>query len=60
MIHVYFSAPENYWAHRSVTVTPHIASQTRADTASKMIVENIKRCKTGEALVHVVDCAAGY
>jgi glyoxylate/hydroxypyruvate reductase A len=49
-----------FWAHKHVTVTPHIASQTRPDTASEMIVENIKRCESGEALMHVVDPKAGY
>ncbi len=53
-------AEHPFWAHDRVTVTPHIASQTRADTASEMIAENIKRCETGEPLMHIVDRTAGY
>lgn len=44
-----------YWAHPSVTVTPHIASETRSDTASENIVQNIARCERGESLLYVVD-----
>ena len=49
-----------FWAHEQITVTPHIASQTRPDTASQLIAENIKRSECGEALMHVVDRKAGY
>lgn len=49
-----------FWAHPNVTVTPHIASETRVSTASEVIVENIRRGETGEPLLHLVDRAAGY
>lgn len=49
-----------FWAHSSVTVTPHIASDTRADTAAQVIAENIRRGQTGEPFVHLVDREAGY
>ncbi|MCZ4353970.1 glyoxylate/hydroxypyruvate reductase A [Roseovarius aestuarii] len=49
-----------YWAHPNVTVTPHIASETRARTASEVIVENIRRGEAGEPFVHLVDRANGY
>lgn len=49
-----------YWAHPKVTVTPHIASETRADTASEAIVANIRRSVSGEPLMHVVDRVKGY
>jgi len=49
-----------FWAHPNVTVTPHIASETRAETASQVIVENIRRCEAGEPLLHLVDRDAGY
>lgn len=54
--------PENhpYWAHPQVTVTPHIASETRPDSSAKVIAENIRRNETGQALQHVVDRDAGY
>jgi len=49
-----------YWAHPRVTVTPHIASETRPDSASRVIAENIRRNEAGEPLLHVVDRSAGY
>lgn len=49
-----------YWAHPRVTVTPHIASETRPDSASRVIAENIRRNEAGEPLLHVVDRTAGY
>jgi len=49
-----------YWAHPKVTVTPHIAAETRASTAAQVIAENIKRGEAGEALLHQVDRQLGY
>ncbi len=49
-----------FWHHPNVTVTPHIAADTRADGAAKMLVENIRRALTGEALLNLVDRARGY
>lgn len=53
-------ADHPYWAHPRVTVTPHIASETRAVTASRTIAENIRRSEAGEPLLHLVDRDAGY
>ena len=49
-----------YWRHSQVTVTPHIAAETRFDTAAASIVEQIRRDIAGEPLLQVVDPAAGY
>jgi len=49
-----------FWAHPRITVTPHIAAETRADTASAVIAENIRRSEAGEALLHLVDRENGY
>jgi glyoxylate/hydroxypyruvate reductase A len=49
-----------FWAHPKITVTPHIASETRAPSASRAIVANIKRALAGEPLLHLVDRQAGY
>ena len=49
-----------YWAHPKVTVTPHIASETRPVSASCSIAENIRRGEAGEEFLHTVDRAAGY
>ncbi|SLN66839.1 Glyoxylate/hydroxypyruvate reductase A [Falsiruegeria litorea R37] len=53
-------AEHPYWAHPQVTVTPHIASETRASTASQVIAENIRRDLNGEPLLHIVDRFLGY
>lgn len=49
-----------FWQHPKVTVTPHIASETRPKYASKTIAANIKRDRQGLPLLHVVDRTAGY
>ena len=49
-----------FWAHPGVTVTPHIASATRPETAVGVIVENIRRGEAGEPLLHLVDRRSGY
>ncbi len=49
-----------YWAHPNVTVTPHIAAETRALTASQVIAENIKCSETGKPLLNLVERERGY
>ncbi|MBU2361148.1 MAG: glyoxylate/hydroxypyruvate reductase A, partial [Alphaproteobacteria bacterium] len=49
-----------FWAHPRVTVTPHIASTTRPDTAAQVIAANIARGERGEPFLHLVDRSAGY
>lgn len=49
-----------YWHHPRVTVTPHIAAETRPRTASLTIAENIRRSEAGEPLLHLVDRKHGY
>ncbi len=49
-----------FWAHPRITVTPHIASTTRPDTAAQVIAVNIARGERGEAFEHLVDRNAGY
>ncbi len=49
-----------FWGHAKVTVTPHIASETRPATAALTIAENIRRGENGEPYLHVVDRKAGY
>ncbi|WP_170365328.1 2-hydroxyacid dehydrogenase [Ruegeria arenilitoris] len=49
-----------YWAHPNVTVTPHIASETRPETAAQVICENIQRSESGRPLLHLVDRSLGY
>lgn len=49
-----------FWQHPKVTVTPHIASETRPDSAARAIAENIRRGEAGAPFLHLVDRAAGY
>ena len=49
-----------FWQHPRVTVTPHIAADTRAGGAAKVLAENIRRGEAGEAFLHRVDRGLGY
>ncbi len=53
-------ANDPYWAHPKVLITPHIASETRMETASEVVVENIVRGEIGKPFLHLVDRDAGY
>ena len=49
-----------FWHNPRVTVTPHIASETRPASAARVIAENIRRGEAGLPLLHLVDREAGY
>jgi glyoxylate/hydroxypyruvate reductase len=49
-----------FWPHPHVTITPHIAADTRADSAARVIAENVRRGEAGEPLLHLVDRQRGY
>ena len=49
-----------FWNHDKITVTPHIASATRPETACGVIAENIRRGESGLPFLHLVDRTAGY
>lgn len=53
-------ADHPYWSHPKVTVTPHIASDTRPGPASEVIAENVRRGEEGAPFLHLVDRSAGY
>jgi glyoxylate/hydroxypyruvate reductase A len=53
-------ADHPFWAHPKVTVTPHIASETRPETAAEVIAENVRRGESGEPFLHLVDRERGY
>ena len=55
-----FPSGHPYWRHPRVTVTPHIASVTRPETASRAAAANIARNLRGEGLEGVVDRESGY
>ena len=53
--------PEHrFWSHESVTVSPHVASDTHADTAAAVIAENVRRGESGEPLLYLADKSLGY
>ncbi len=49
-----------YWAHPNVTITPHIASETRPKTAAAVVADNVARGESGKPLLFVVDRRVGY
>lgn len=53
-------ADHPFWAHPKVTVTPHVASETRPLTASRTIAENVRRGEAGEPFLYVVDRFRAY
>lgn len=53
-------ADHPYWTHPKVHVTPHIAGSTNPRTASPGVIENIKRLRAGQPLLHTVDPKTGY
>ena len=53
--------PEHrYWTHPRVKVTPHVAGATNPRTASPGVIDNIKRLRAGQPLIHTVDPKTGY
>lgn len=53
-------AAHPYWAHPAVTVTPHIAAETRTDGAARTTIEQIGRLMRGESLSCIVHRERGY
>lgn len=53
-------ADHPFWRHPKITVTPHIASNGRPETAAQTVIENIDRLRRGEPLANVVDLDRGY
>ncbi|MBD9527922.1 glyoxylate/hydroxypyruvate reductase A [Paracoccus sp. PAR01] len=49
-----------FWSHPRVTVTPHIAAETRPATAALVAAENLRRAMRDEALLYRVDRMRGY
>ena len=49
-----------FWAHPQITVTPHIAADTRPATAATVVAENLRRAMSGQPLLYQVDRAQGY
>ena len=50
----------SFWDHPRIMLTPHIASMTRADSAARALIANIRRLKAGEAMEGEVRPERGY
>ncbi|MEO1653699.1 MAG: NAD(P)-dependent oxidoreductase, partial [Bacteroidota bacterium] len=48
------------WEHPKVFITPHIAVVTKIEAAVPQIVENYRRLKDGQPLLHLIDRDKGY
>ena len=48
------------WRHPKVLITPHVASVTQADTAARVVIDNLRRHRDGQPMVGLVDRARGY
>ncbi|MEE2693957.1 MAG: glyoxylate/hydroxypyruvate reductase A [Pseudomonadota bacterium] len=49
-----------FWDHPSITVTPHLAGLTLADSAANQVAENINRISMGKPPLNQVNPAQGY
>ncbi|MEX8495624.1 2-hydroxyacid dehydrogenase [Sphaerotilus sp.] len=49
-----------YWTHPAVTVLPHVAAQTDAGSAARIVAQNLAAWRRGAPLAHRVDRQAGY
>ncbi|MGE0650607.1 MAG: 2-hydroxyacid dehydrogenase [Alphaproteobacteria bacterium] len=53
-------ADDPLWRHPRITITPHAAAVTLADTAAHEIAANIHRCRAGNAMVGGVEPTRQY
>ncbi|HKU98584.1 MAG TPA: glyoxylate/hydroxypyruvate reductase A [Vineibacter sp.] len=49
-----------FWIHPKIKVTPHIAGPTNPRTAAESVADNVRRLRSGQALVNLIDRKAGY
>lgn len=49
-----------FWSHPKIFITPHVASITNPETAILQVVENYKRLRSNNKLLHLVDLKKGY
>lgn len=48
-------ADDPLWRHPRITITPHVAAVTLAETAAREIAANIRRCRAGAPMAGVID-----
>jgi glyoxylate/hydroxypyruvate reductase A len=49
-----------FWKHPRIMLTPHIASKTRAESAGRTLLDNVRRHEAGEAMLGLVSRNLGY
>lgn len=49
-----------FWTHPSVWLTPHIASETHAESSVKVLLDNIRRHQQGRPMNGLIDMKRGY
>ena len=49
-----------FWNRKKITITPHVASITKANEVAELLVENYKSLMSGQPLRFVVDRKQGY
>ena len=49
-----------FWRHPRIVLTPHVASMTQPESAGRVLLDNVRRHRRGEAMVGLVDRARGY
>lgn len=49
-----------FWQHPAIWLTPHIASQTRPESAVQALLDNIRRFERGEAMIGTIERTRGY
>jgi glyoxylate/hydroxypyruvate reductase len=49
-----------HWKHPKVTITPHVAADSRPETVFKVVAENMRRYALGQPLQFIVERARGY
>lgn len=49
-----------FWNHSRILLTPHVASQTRPESAALAVIDNLRRHAAGEPLIGLVDRTRGY
>lgn len=53
--------PEHpFWRHPRIAISPHIASITDPRTVADLVADNVRRYRSGQPLLHVVDPEVGY
>lgn len=53
-------ADHPFWAHPRIMLTPHVASMTRADSAARALIANIRRHQAGAPIEGEVARGRGY